>query len=297
MLRLSMALILLLLPLTGCLSRSGPAMPPLLEKRARSQEKGEELSRSCKVRQALLETQQTLYFAQLRDDRPAMATALQSLANHHMTLGEYAVAEERFLQAERRFQRLGDEEAGFQVALGKAILQVVRGRFPEGRAELEALLNRHPRSEAEKEARWRLPLYQGLAMASRGEGFPERALEHLARAETLALQSGSRQELASIRMNRARIFLDQRQWSAARDAAEQAMVLDRESENILGIASDLIVLAAISEQEGLLDEAREQFQQAGDLFEHCGVTGESEASRARADRLAERSGKPFQPGR
>ncbi|MBF0628656.1 MAG: tetratricopeptide repeat protein [Magnetococcales bacterium] len=270
--------LLALVPLGGCLLRSDPPRPPLAEKEEQSRDKARTLLQACKVRHSLQESQQTLYLAQLRDDRPAMANAFLELANRHLALEEYALAEERFLQAEIRFRRLNDEAGLLQTAFGQGMLLIQRGRHQAGRKILEAIRS--------NEITLRASLHNGLAMACRGEGLYLQALDHLTEAEKAARQTGSLPDLAATWMNRARVHFDQKKWSEAKEAASQALTLDREMENVTGTAADLVMLAAIAEKQELWQEAREQYQQAGDLFDYCGIVTQSEASHAKAKQLA-----------
>ncbi|MBF0614878.1 MAG: tetratricopeptide repeat protein [Magnetococcales bacterium] len=275
---------LLACTLAGCLSRSGPERPPLQAQGLLSQEKARALWHACKVGQSVQESEHTLYLAQLRDDRTAMATALLELGHGHLALGELTLAFERYMQAEGRFLRLQDEYGLFQVAVGQARLLLAQGRHAQAEARFESLLSRVAFVPEEKEA-WRATLYNGLAMARRGAGAYRLALEDLNQAEQWAAAGGVRLELASVWMNRARIHWDQKQHQAAREAVHRALALDRELENVPGTAADLVMLAAIAEAEGQMRETRELLQQAADLFDYCGLSAQHAATLMRVRQL------------
>ncbi|MEO5349522.1 MAG: tetratricopeptide repeat protein [Magnetococcus sp. YQC-3] len=219
---------------------------------------------------ALGEYRKVLHLAELRDDPAGIATALLNLGTVQLVRGDLAEATLQFRQAERRFAVLGDDPSRLQARINLAIIQVRTGEVQKGVEALQQILGQ---PEADK----RLPpMLQVVALNGLAGGLGDlrqysQAHATLERADTLARESGIQRELASTRMNRARLQFKQGNLSQAKQALGQALEMDRSTENVLGIAADLHLLGVIADQEGEKEQARDHFRQAGSMFDYCGL--------------------------
>ncbi|MBF0185101.1 MAG: tetratricopeptide repeat protein [Magnetococcales bacterium] len=259
-------LLLLSLLLTGCLG--GASAPPLAEKGEASRQKAARLFRECRTGLALSEYRKVLYLAELRDDRPAIASALLNLGVIQLVRGDWQEAEIALRLAAQRYLQLNDHPGRQEAESHLATVQIKQGRHHEG---LQALQQLWQQLATEPASPLRVRILNGMAIAHKSLGQLEEAQQALLQAEQESDASANRTDLATVRMNRARLLLQQGALPAAQQQANSALELDRAAEHLLGIGADLLLLGVISERQGEKAQAQSYWRQAASIWEYCGL--------------------------
>jgi tetratricopeptide (TPR) repeat protein len=265
----SHSLLLLSLLLGGCLL-SGPAAPPLAEKGESTRQKAAQLFRECRTGLALTEYRKVLYLAELRDDRPAIAAALLNVGIIQLIRGELAEAAHALRSAQHFFHVLDDLPGEQQATTHLATLQIRQGAFAEGLQLLQPVWVALGGEEGTPSPA-RVRVLNGLAIAHKESGRLEEAKQWLLRAEQEAAALGNPHDLATVRMNHARLLLQQGALSSAQQQATTALELDRSTEHLLGIGADLLLLGLIAERQGQTAQAQAHWRQAGSIWDYCGL--------------------------
>ncbi|MBF0097938.1 MAG: tetratricopeptide repeat protein [Magnetococcales bacterium] len=261
--------VLLPLLLGGCLL-SAPPSPPLAEKGESTRQKAAQLFRECRTGLALTEYRKVLYLAELRDDRPAMATALLNVGIIQLIRGELVEAEQALRTAQPFFHALDDLPGEQQVTIHLATLRIRQGAFAEGLQMLQPLWEQLGGEEGAPSGA-RVRVLNGLAIAHKESGRFAEAGQWLLRAEREAVAVGNQNDLATVRMNHARLLLQQGALAGAHQQATEALALDRATEHLLGIGADLLLLGLIAERQGETAQAQAHWRQAGSIWDYCGL--------------------------
>jgi tetratricopeptide (TPR) repeat protein len=281
---------LLMAALFSLAACGGPALTPLQTQYQREQERALRHAALGQLPRALQAYRDSLHWAELTDNRPAMVAQALNVGVVALSLGEWALAEHGFQQAQRIAAGLQDSASGLQARLGLAQVELRQSRFETARAAFAAVL---------AEARGRdsvtvLIALNGLGLAQQGlEQWPE-AEQTLRAAEGLARSHGEPRLLAATLANRAALIL--RTSGDANQAAvvlEEAVSLDRAAEHLPGLAQDLALLARAREQLGDTQGARDLYQQARTIARHTGQPLPVELN----DRIEADSSRRLQPAR
>lgn len=259
---------LLLLLLAGCFS--APPGNPLAEKESATRSKAAQFFRECRTELAMDAYRKVLHLAELRDNPSGMAVAVLNLGSVHLARGDLPEAESLFRQAAHAFTLLGDAVSRVQAEISLATIQVRQGQGQKGVEAYQRLLRQMEQAQKFPPA-LQVMVLNGLAGALGDMQQYAQAHLYLDRAEKRAGETGNDRDLASTRMNRARLHIKSGAWSRARQEALSALEMDRKAENLLGIGADHLLLGQIAEQEGERAQSLAHFRQAGAIFDHCGV--------------------------
>ncbi len=260
--------LLVMVFLTAC--SVAPSSNPLAEKWHTTRDKAAQLFQECHTESAMAEYRKVLHLAELRDDKPGIATARLNLGTIHLVRGDFREAESQFTQARRGFEALNDAVSRLQSEINLATLQVRQGHFEVGVAAYQPLLRQLDQEKTFPPV-FHVMIWNGLAVAYGGlDRYPE-AHAALDQAEREARERGFARDLAATLMNRARIHFKQGALSVARQEVVQVLEMDRSLENLLGIGADLVLLGVIADREGETDSAQNHFRQASHIFDYCGL--------------------------
>ena len=254
----------LLIGLTAC---GGPAaLTPLQTQYQREAERALRYHARGELLAALAACQESLRWAEIADDRPAMLTQELNIGALALTLGDWALAERYFQQAQQRAAALSDVMGATRARLGLAQVRLRQDRFGDAQRAFEQALT---------EARGRdavtvVVALNGLGLAQQALGQTPAAQAALAEAELLARAQGAPRLLAATLANQAALALRTGQVEAAGQALVEAVALDRTAENMPGLAHDLLLLAQVRRRQGETRAAQELARQARTILQHTG---------------------------
>ena len=171
------------------------------------------------------------------------------------------------ISALRAAAALPDPASLLQAHLGLAEIQLRRGRFVAARTEFQRALDqgREQRDNAAV-----LAALNGLGLTYKGLGGVREARRFLDEAEALARSSGEKRLLATALANRASLALRVGETRQADAWLAEAVELDREAENLPGLAHDLALLARVRQEQGDSRGALELYRQARTIARHTG---------------------------
>ncbi|MBK8753683.1 MAG: tetratricopeptide repeat protein [Candidatus Competibacteraceae bacterium] len=254
---------LLLLLLAAC---GGPALTPLQAQYQREQERALRYHARGELPRALQAYQDSLRWAEIADDRAAIVTQALNLGTVALALGEWALAESSFQQAQRTAVELRNVASEWRARLGLAQVSLRQGRFE---AALTAF--QHALAEVrERDTAAALVALNGLGLAHQGLEQWSDAYRALREAEILARAHGNERLLAATLANQAALALRTGQFSPAATRLDEAIALDRNTENLPGLAQDLALLARVREQMGDGPGALDLYRQARIIARHTG---------------------------
>lgn len=254
----------LLIGLTAC---GGPAaLTPLQTQYQREAERALRYHARGELLAALAACQESLRWAEIADDRPAMLTQELNIGALALTLGDWALAERHFQQAQQRAAALSDVMGATRARLGLAQVRLRQDRFGDAQQAFQQALT---------EARGRdavtvVVALNGLGLAQQALGQTPAAQAALAEAELLARAQGDPRLLAATLANQAALALRTGQVEAAGQALVEAVALDRTAENMPGLAHDLLLLAQVRRRQGEARAAQELARQARTILQHTG---------------------------
>lgn len=254
----------LLIGLTAC---GGPAaLTPLQTQYQREAERALRYHARGELLAALAACQESLRWAEIADDRPAMLTQELNIGALALTLGDWALAERYFQQAQQRAAALSDVMGATRARLGLAQVRLRQDRFGDAQQAFQQALT---------EARGRdavtvVVALNGLGLAQQALGQTPAAQAALAEAELLARAQGAPRLLAATLANQAALALRTGQVEAAGQALVEAVALDRTAENMPGLAHDLLLLAQVRRRQGEARAAQELARQARTILQHTG---------------------------
>jgi len=254
----------LLIGLTAC---GGPAaLTPLQTQYQREAERALRYHARGELLAALAACQESLRWAEIADDRPAMLTQELNIGALALTLGDWALAERSFQQAQHIAAALSDAMSGLRARLGLAQVCLRQGRFGDAQQAFEQAL-----AEARgRDAVTVVVALNGLGLAQQALGQTPAAQAALAEAELLARARGAPRLLAATLANQAALALRTGQVEAAGQALVEAVALDRTAENMPGLAHDLLLLAQVRRRQGETRAAQELARQARTILQHTG---------------------------
>lgn len=254
----------LLIGLTAC---GGPAaLTPLQTQYQREAERALRYHARGELLAALAACQESLRWAEIADDRPAMLTQELNIGALALTLGDWALAERSFQQAQHIAAALSDAMSGLQARLGLAQVRLRQDRFGDAQRAFEQAL-----AEARgRDAVTVVVALNGLGLAQQALGQTPAAQAALAEAELLARAQGAPRLLAATLANQAALALRTGQVEAAGQALVEAVALDRTAENMPGLAHDLLLLAQVRRRQGETRAAQELARQARTILQHTG---------------------------
>ncbi len=254
----------LLIGLTAC---GGPAaLTPLQTQYQREAERALRYHARGELLAALAACQESLRWAEIADDRPAMLTQELNIGALALTLGDWALAERSFQQAQHIAAALSDAMSGLQARLGLAQVRLRQDRFGDAQRAFEQAL-----AEARgRDAVTVVVALNGLGLAQQALGQTPAAQAALAEAELLARAQGDPRLLAATLANQAALALRTGQVEAAGQALVEAVALDRTAENMPGLAHDLLLLAQVRRRQGETRAAQELARQARTILQHTG---------------------------
>lgn len=254
----------LLIGLTAC---GGPAaLTPLQTQYQREAERALRYHARGELLAALAACQESLRWAEIADDRPAMLTQELNIGALALTLGDWALAERYFQQAQQRAAALSDVMGATRARLGLAQVRLRQDRFGDAQRAFEQAL-----AEARgRDAVTVVVALNGLGLAQQALGQTPAAQAALAEAELLARAQGAPRLLAATLANQAALALRTGQVEAAGQALVEAVALDRTAENMPGLAHDLLLLAQVRRRQGETRAAQELARQARTILQHTG---------------------------
>ena len=254
----------LLIGLTAC---GGPAaLTPLQTQYQREAERALRYHARGELLAALAACQESLRWAEIADDRPAMLMQELNIGALALALGDWALAERSFQQAQHIAAALSDAMSGLQARLGLAQVRLRQDRFGDAQRAFEQAL-----AEARgRDAVTVVVALNGLGLAQQALGQTPAAQAALAEAELLARAQGAPRLLAATLANQAALALRTGQVEAAGQALVEAVALDRTAENMPGLAHDLLLLAQVRRRQGEARAAQELARQARTILQHTG---------------------------
>ena len=253
----------LLAGLTAC---GGPALTPLQSQYQREAERGLRYHARGELPRALAAWQESLRWAEIADDRPAMLMQELNIGVLALTLGDWALAERSFQQAQHMAAALSDVMSGLRARLGLAQVRLRQDRFGDAQRAFDQVL-----AEARgRDAAAVVVALNGLGLAQQALGQTPAARAALAEAEPLARAQGDPRLLAATLANQAALALRTGQVAAAGQALVDAVELDRAAENLPGLAHDLLLLAQVRRRQGETRAAQELVRQARTILQHTG---------------------------
>lgn len=254
---------LLLAGLTAC---SGPALTPLQLQYQREEERALRTYARGELARALAAYQESLRWAEIADDRPAMMAQALNVGAVALALGDWALAERSFHRAQRLALTLSDPRGELQARLGLAQAGLRQGRFEIARRLFQQALD----DARDRDVAAVLVALNGLGLTQQELGQTQAARAALAEAEPLARAHGDQRLLAATLTNRAALALRAGEVDQAEPYLEEAVELDRRTENLPGLAHDLLLLARVRQHQGDASAASALEQQAHTIIQHTG---------------------------
>ncbi len=245
----------------------GPALTPLQMQSQRGEERALRYHARGELSQALQGFQDDLRLAQVTDDRPMIVTHAFNAGMVALALGDLPLAAQCFTQARRVAVGIGDRIGRLQAQLGLAQVELRHERWGAAQTEFQQAL-----AEARdlQDSAALLVALNGLGLAQKGLGDRAGARRYGQEAEAQARTSGAKRLLAATLANQAALDLQEGKRGQAATALKEAIALDRELENLPGLAQDLGLLAQVHQQEGRIAEALELYHQAQTIVRHTG---------------------------
>lgn len=254
----------LALSLAAC---GGPGLTPLQTQYQQSEERALRYHARGELSKALQAFEESLRWAELADDRTAIVAQALNVGRVAQALDAEPLAEQSFQRARSMATTLGDAAGGLRAGLGLAQLDLQRSRFEAAQAAFAQTLieARRQRDDAAT-----LAALNGLGLAQKGLGQWPAAQQTLNEAEALARFHGDRRLLAATLANQGGLALQTGEIDRAIRVLEEAMALDRETENLLGLEHDLRLLAQVRQRQGNPAAALELYRQARTIARHTG---------------------------
>ncbi len=253
--------------LAGLAACGGPALTPLQSQYQHSEERALRYYARGELPQALQGFQDSLRRAEIADDRPAIVAQTLNVGAIALALGEWPLAERSLRGALRAAAALPDRASQSQARLGLAELELRRGRFAAARTEFQHALD-EGRERRDNVAM--LAALNGLGLAYKGLGQSGETRRFLDEAEALARFSGEKRLLAATLANRASLALWAGEIRQAEASLVEAIDLDREAENLPGLAHDLALLARVRQEQDDPRAALELYRRARTIVRHTG---------------------------
>lgn len=252
--------------LAGLAACGGPALTPLQSQYQRQEERALRYHARGELPQALAAYRDSLHWAEIADDRPAMLTQALNVGAVALMLGDGVLAEHSFQRAQRLAAVLNDSGGELRARLGLAQINLRQGQVDAARRVFQQTLD---------DARGRdvaavLAALNGLALAYQELGQTSAARAAVAEAESLARAHGDRRLLAAALANQAALALRAGEVEPAGRYLEEAVDLDRATENLPGLAHDLLLLARVRQRQGNASDALELEQRAKTILQHTG---------------------------
>jgi tetratricopeptide (TPR) repeat protein len=173
-----------------------------------------------------------------------------------------------------------------QVALRRERFGAARAEFQQALAEAREI----------RDVAATLVALNGLGLVEKALGEKDAARKHWREAEALARVAGEKRLLATTLANQAALDLQIGDTRPAVVRLEEAIALDREIENLPGLAQDLALLGRAYEQQGDQPGAIQRYRQARTIARHTGQGAEFQRYDREIDRLERESGGPLQQG-
>lgn len=268
----------LALSLAAC---GGPGLTPLQTQYQQSEERALRYHARGELSKALQAFEESLRWAELADDRPAIVAQALNVGRVAQALDEEPLAEQSFQRARSMATMLGDTAGGVRASLGLAQLDLQRRRFEAAQAAFAQILSEARRQQDNAAA---LAALNGLGLAQKGLQQRPAAQQTLNEAEALARSHGDWRLLAATLANQGGLALQTGDTDRAIRVLEEAMALDRETENLLGLEHDLRLLAQARQRQGNPATALELYRQARTIARHTGRRDQAQ----RYDQMIER---------
>lgn len=257
--------------LAGLAACGGPTLTPLQSQYQREAERALRYHARGELPRALAASQESLRWAEVADDRPAMLTQELNVGALALALGDWALAERSFQRAQSMAATLSDSADESRARLGLAEASLRQGRVDDARRAFQQALD----DARGRDAAATLVALNGLGLAHQALGQTPAARVALAEAEPLARAQDDRRLLAATLANRAALALRTGEVEAAGRFLEEAVDLDRAAENLPGLAHDLLLLARVRERQGEASAALELDRRARTILQHTGQHAQS----------------------
>ncbi|MDG4597381.1 MAG: tetratricopeptide repeat protein [Candidatus Contendobacter sp.] len=254
------------LVLTGLMACGGPALTPLQSQYQRETERALRYHARGELPRALAAYQESLRWAEIADDRPAMLTQELNIGALALALGDWALAEGSFQRAQSMAAALSDSADESRARLGLAQVSLRQGRYDDARRAFQQALD----DSRGRDVAATVVALNGLGLANQALGQTPAALAALAEAEPLARTQDDRRLLAATLANRGALALRAGEVESAKRNLEEAVALDRAAENLPGLAHDLLLLARVRERQGGASAAQELDRRARTILQHTG---------------------------
>lgn len=271
----------------GLAACGGPGLTPLQTQYQQSEERALRYHARGELSQALQAFQESLRWAELADDRPAIVAQALNVGRVALALDAEPLAVQSFQRARSAATLLGDAAGGLRADLGLAQLDLQRGRFDAAQAAFTHALKEARRQRDDAAA---LAALNGLGVAQKGLRQGSAAQQTLNEAEALARSQGDRRLLAATLANQGGLALQTGEIDRAIRALEEAMALDRATENLLGLEHDLRLLAQARQRQGNPTGALESYRQARTIARHTGQHDQAQRYDQIIERLERESG-------
>ncbi len=252
--------------LAGLAACGGPAPTPLQSQYQRETERALRYHARGELSRALAAWQESLRWAEVADDRPAMLAQELNVGALALALGDWALAERSFQRAQLMAAALSDSVNESRARLGLAQVSLRQGRFGDARWAFQQVLD----DIRGRDAAAALVALNGLGLTHQALGQTSAARAALAEAEPLARVHGDRRLLAATLANRAALALRAGEVESAGRSLEEAVELDRAAENLPGLAHDLLLLAQVRERQGEARAALNLARQGRTILQHTG---------------------------
>lgn len=254
---------LLSVMVTAC---GGPALTPLQSQYQSEAERASRYHARGELPRALAAYQESLRWAEVADDRLAMLTQELNVGALALVLGDWTLAERSFQRAQSMALALSDSTSELQARLGLAQVNLRQGRFDTARQTFQQALE----AVRGRDAAATLVALNGLGLTQQALGQTAAARATLLEAESLARAQGDQRLLAATLANRAVLALRAGELESARQSLTEAVALDRATENLPGLAHDLLVLTQVRQRQGEARAALELARQARTILQHTG---------------------------
>lgn len=254
------------LVLTGLTACGGPVLTPLQSQYQRETERALRYHARGELPRALASYRESLRWAEMADDRPAMLTQELNVGALALALGDGALAEGSFQRARLMAAALSDSTGELRARLGLAQVSLRQGRFDDARRAFQQAVD----GAQGRDAAAMVVALNGLGLANQALGQTPAALAALAEAEPLARAQDDRCLLAATLANQAALALRVGEVESAERFLDEAVELDRAAENLPGLAHDLLVLAWVRRQRGEAHAAMELDRRARIILQHTG---------------------------
>ncbi|MFZ1828644.1 MAG: tetratricopeptide repeat protein [Candidatus Competibacteraceae bacterium] len=279
--------VVLLGGLTAC---SGPALTPLQVQYQRGEERALRYHARGELPLARQAFQDNLRQAEMVDDRPMIVTQALNIGMVALALGELPLAEQNFAQAQRVALGINDQSGQLRAQLGLAQVALRREQWTVAQSEFQQALTR---AREWRDTAALLVALNGLGLVHKAQGEPAAARELWREAEMRARATGEKRLLAATLANQAALDLQIGEVRQATVRIEEAIALDRELENLSGLAQDLGLLAHIHQQENRILDALDLYRQARTIAQHTGQRAWVELYHQEIDRLQRKSSAPL----